>query len=161
MADRTLETDADTSARMKRIRQRNTKPEIMLRRWLWLRGVRYRCCVSRLPGSPDIANRKRRWAIFVHGCFWHGHVGCAKATVPKRNTEFWRSKIADNKRRDALKVKALRKLGFDVVTLWQCQVERVVRSDHHTKLRRLTALPARLRLRVPEARPVRVEHRPT
>jgi DNA mismatch endonuclease, patch repair protein len=120
---RGIATDPVTSARMRRIRQRSTKPEVMLRRWLWLRGVRYRCCVRGLPGSPDLVNVARRWAIFVHGCFWHGHDGCVKATIPKRNAEFWISKIADNRRRDAHKVRALRKLGFDVVTIWQCEIE--------------------------------------
>lgn len=161
MANRTIATDACTSARMKRIRQRSTKPEMMLRRWLWRRGVRYRCCVGTLPGSPDLANGVHRWAIFVHGCFWHGHAGCAKATIPKRNTEFWVSKIAENKRRDALKVKALRRLGFDVVTIWQCEIERLVRSSNHAGLARFIALPARLRRRAPEARLARAERRPT
>ena len=123
-----LDTDAVTSARMKRIRRSSTAPELMLRRWLAERGLRFRVKNGDLPGTPDIANRAKRWAIFVHGCFWHGHEGCTKATIPKRNTDFWIEKIAANKRRDAVKEAQLRAAGFDVHVLWQCEVERLTKQ---------------------------------
>lgn len=74
-----------------------------------------------LPGSPDIANRKRGWAIFVHGCFWHQHPGCRKATIPKQNAEFWAEKFAQNRLRDARQVAALAALGFSVIVVWECE----------------------------------------
>src|SRR5438045_3715628 len=97
---RSVITDRETSARMKRVRQRDTAPEIALRKWLWRQGYRFRVHNRRLPGTPDLSNTSKRWAIFVNGCFWHGHEGCARATVPKRNREFWVAKIAANQARD-------------------------------------------------------------
>ncbi|TIN20134.1 MAG: DNA mismatch endonuclease Vsr [Mesorhizobium sp.] len=110
---------------MKRVRQRDTKPELMLRRWLWARGVHFTTRNRDLSGSPDLANRKRRWAIFVHGCFWHGHKGCARFSIPKRNHSFWREKVMANKARDLRKARDLEAAGFHVVTIWQCEVERL------------------------------------
>jgi DNA mismatch endonuclease, patch repair protein len=118
-------TDAATSERMKGIRQRETRPEQLLRKLIWSLGGRYRCNDKRLPGSPDIVNRKQKWAIFVHGCFWHGHPGCKKATIPKRNTGSWIEKIASNRRRDQEKVDALHSLGYEVIVVWECEVERL------------------------------------
>jgi DNA mismatch endonuclease (patch repair protein) len=109
---------------MKRVRRANTKPEILVRKWLAAHGLRFRVKNRDLPGSPDIVNRKKRWAVFVHGCFWHGHEGCSKATVPKRNIEFWTEKISSNKRRDASKEAQLRGAGFRVHVVWQCEAER-------------------------------------
>lgn len=114
---------------MRSVRQFGTGPELALRRWLWRAGVRYRCTNRDLPGTPDIANRAEKWAIFVHGCFWHGHRGCRAATVPKRNRQFWLEKIADNKRRDARKAAALRKLGFSVATAWECKIKKLQRKS--------------------------------
>lgn len=122
-----LLTDPSTSMRMKGIRRRHTRPEILLRRLMWSLGLRYRCNDDRLPGSPDIVNRTNRWAIFVHGCYWHGHPGCKRATMPKRNAEFWAAKIESNRRRDAAKVEALRRLEFEVVVVWECEVYRMAR----------------------------------
>ncbi|MBA1158673.1 very short patch repair endonuclease [Microvirga mediterraneensis] len=118
-------TDAQTSARMKRIRQRDTKPELMLRRWLWARGIRFTTSNRDLPGSPDLANRKHRWAIFVHGCFWHGHENCVRSRLPKRNEEFWRDKIDTNKERDRRKAAQLSEMGFYVMTIWGCEVDKL------------------------------------
>lgn len=117
-------TDAQTSARMKRIRRADTKPELLVRKWLAAHGFRFRVKNRDLPGSPDIVNRKKRWAVFVHGCFWHGHDGCSKATIPKKNTEFWTQKILSNKRRDTLKESQLRGVGFTVHVVWQCEAEK-------------------------------------
>lgn len=116
-----LKTTPDASARMKRIRQSGTAPELRVREFLSGRGVQYRACVASLPGKPDIANKTRRWAVFVHGCYWHGHEGCRLATVPKTNREFWMEKVKQNQARDRKKEEALRAMGFLVETIWQCE----------------------------------------
>jgi DNA mismatch endonuclease, patch repair protein len=138
-----LITDATTSARMKRIRQRNTKPELLLRRWLWHRGIRFTTSNRDLPGSPDVANRGRAWAIFVHGCFWHGHRGCARSRLPKRNVLFWKDKIKRNRRRDQRKENELIALGFRVLTVWECEVARLETNPNRRAENLLTffALP--------------------
>lgn len=140
--------DPRTSERMRRVRQRHTKPEVALRKLLWSLGMRYRCNDRSLPGSPDIVNRNGKWAIFVHGCFWHGHDGCRKATVPKRNTVFWLDKISTNRARDVRKADALRALGFQVVTVWQCEIDAMAKGGWPNAspqlinlLRRLDRLP--------------------
>jgi DNA mismatch endonuclease (patch repair protein) len=119
----TLVTDPKTSERMKRIRRAGTKPELIVRKWLWAQGIRYTVNNTDLPGSPDLANRSRKWAIFVHGCFWHGHDKCKLATLPKRNREFWRRKIDSNRLRDHKKEAQLAAMGYTVFTFWQCEVE--------------------------------------
>jgi DNA mismatch endonuclease (patch repair protein) len=124
-----VETDPETSARMKLVRRRDTSPELLVRSWLWKRGVRFTTHNGDLPGSPDLANRSKGWGIFVHGCFWHGHEGCNKATVPKRNNAFWSKKIADNRARDSRKEEALKQLGLKVVVIWQCEAERLDREE--------------------------------
>lgn len=119
-----LETDRATSLRLGRIRQRRTKPEEIVAEAI--RGARLRARRRNrdLPGSPDFANRSRHFAVFVHGCFWHHHRGCYRATIPKRNRRFWIAKFRDNARRDLAAVSALRKLGFSVVVVWECETER-------------------------------------
>ncbi len=87
-------------------------------------GFRYRVTNRDLPGSPDLANRAHLWAVFVHGCFWHSHDGCPRATVPKRNHEFWVAKFAANRLRDARATIDLRKLGFRVLTVWECELKQ-------------------------------------
>lgn len=114
-------TTAAVSERMGRVRQRDTAPEVRVRRVAASMGWRYRTSNLDLPGSPDLANRARKWAVFVHGCFWHRHAGCPKATTPKANRAFWLAKFSANERRDALACARLRELGFDVVTIWECE----------------------------------------
>src|SRR5439155_18738791 len=82
-------------------------------------GLRFGTRNKDLPGSPDIANRSRRWAVFVHGCFWHGHPGCAMATIPKRNRSFWLGKFTDNRARDRRVVRTLRYMGYRILVIWQ------------------------------------------
>ena len=118
-------TDPATSVRMAGIRQRGTKIETVVAVTLRDLGLHYRKNVKRLPGSPDFANQSARWAVFVNGCFWHHHVGCRKATVPKSNTKFWTLKFRDNRLRDARAVRSLRRDGYRVVTIWECQIDRV------------------------------------
>ena len=118
-----LLTDAATAARMGRIRQSGTAPEMTIRRAASTLGLRYTVKNKDLPGSPDLANRSRRWAIFVHGCYWHRHAGCHKATTPRTNTEFWLNKFARNAARDAAARAELERRGYRVVTFWQCELE--------------------------------------
>ncbi|MDB5451436.1 MAG: vsr [Caulobacteraceae bacterium] len=86
-------------------------------------GASYRKNVRGLPGSPDFANRSRGWAIFVHGCFWHAHRGCRRATKPKSNAPFWSEKFARNRARDAEAIVTLRKRGFRVALVWECELD--------------------------------------
>jgi DNA mismatch endonuclease (patch repair protein) len=115
-------TTALASERMSLIRHRNTAPEMRVRRAIAAMGVRYRTGNRDLPGSPDLANRSRTWAIFVHGCFWHHHAGCGRASIPKSNRDFWEAKFAANRTRDTRARHALETMGFRVVTLWECEV---------------------------------------
>ncbi|TBW39186.1 DNA mismatch endonuclease Vsr [Siculibacillus lacustris] len=105
-----------------RVRQRGTAPEEAVAAALRAAGLAYRRNVRALPGSPDFANRQRGFAIFVNGCFWHAHRGCRRATVPKNNRDFWVAKFAANRRRDAAAIRALRRLGFRVLVIWECEV---------------------------------------
>jgi DNA mismatch endonuclease (patch repair protein) len=106
---------------MQRVRQRGTPAEKIVARVCRELGLRYRLNVKSLAGSPDLANKARRWAIFVHGCFWHQHPRCPKATMPKRNAAFWRDKFEANRRRDAAKIDTLRSTGFTVAVVWECE----------------------------------------
>ncbi|MBD8879802.1 DNA mismatch endonuclease Vsr [Rhodanobacter sp. 7MK24] len=110
------------SALMSRIRGRDTKPELAVRRYLHVRGLRYVLNDSSLPGKPDLAFKSRKVAVFVHGCFWHGHVGCAKARIPKTRSVYWRTKIAANKTRDRRVETRLRRMGWRVLVVWQCKI---------------------------------------
>ena len=107
------------------IRQKGTKIETAVAVILRELGLHYRKNVKNLPGSPDFANRSRRWAVFVNGCFWHHHAGCRKATVPKSNANFWIVKFRDNRWRDARAIRYLRREGYCVVTVWECQEDRI------------------------------------
>lgn len=111
----------EISQRMKLLKKAGTGIECEVGRVLWTHGLRYRKNVKGLPGRPDFANRHRKWAIFVNGCFWHHHTGCRRATIPKANREFWLDKFARNRRRDAKAIWDLRRKGFRVVVIWECQ----------------------------------------
>lgn len=116
-----LRTDSVRSALMKRVRRSGTSTEMFVARACRLHGLSYRLNVRSLPGSPDMANKSKRWAIFVNGCYWHHHTGCRRATIPKRNRRFWKKKFATNRERDARKIKQLRALGYRVVLVWECE----------------------------------------
>ncbi|MEO9296952.1 very short patch repair endonuclease [Devosia alba] len=109
---------------MSRIRGKNTTPEVQLRKLLHAAGYRFRLHGRNLPGKPDIVLKKYKTAIFVHGCFWHRHEGCAGATVPKTRTEFWTAKFQDTVQRDQRKQQELEKSGWRVITVWECDVRR-------------------------------------
>lgn len=115
------------SAVMARIRSRDTKPEWIVRRYLFSRGYRYRKNVKGLPGTPDIVLRKYGIVIFIHGCFWHGHE--VDGHLPHSNIDFWRKKIERNKQRDARNKEALKQMGWRVMTVWECQLKPAVRRQ--------------------------------
>ena len=108
---------------MSRIKGKDTKPEMLVRRYLHSRGYRYRVNVRRLPGTPDIVLRKYKTAIFINGCFWHGHEGCKHFVLPKSNTQYWQQKIERNKQRDIEKRIQLRLLGWHTIIIWECQLK--------------------------------------
>jgi DNA mismatch endonuclease (patch repair protein) len=124
-----LKLDERTSARLAKQPQRNTKPELLVRAAAAQLGLRYRLHNPDLPGRPDLANRSQRWVIFVHGCFWHSHLECARATIPKRNRTFWLNKFKDNRSRDTRVVSELERAGYRVLTVWECEAvdERILR----------------------------------
>ena len=108
---------------MSRIRSKDTKPEIIVRKHLFSKGFRYRIHVKNFPGKPDIVLRKYKTVIFVHGCFWHGHDGCKYYTVPKTRTEWWMSKINNNIIRDKNAEALLRLDGWNIITVWECELK--------------------------------------
>lgn len=125
---KTLQTDPATSARMAGIRQAGTRIESLVGAVLRNAGIGYRKNVRSLPGSPDFANKSRRWAIFVNGCYWHHHTTCKKATVPKRNADFWIDKFRTNRARDARAIQNLRRDGYQVAIVWECEKNAIERA---------------------------------
>ena len=117
------------SYNMSCIKGKNTKPEKIVRKYLFSKGFRYRKNDKRYPGTPDIVLPKYKTVIFVNGCFWHGHQGCRYFVVPKSNTEFWVNKIEKNKQRDNKKIEELRSLGWKVIVIWECQLKKDVINE--------------------------------
>ena len=126
-----METDAATSSKMRAVRQSGTAPEIAVRGALESLGVEFHANVPDMPGRPDLWLSAERVAIFVHGCFWHRHEGCPKATTPKRNRGFWLNKFRQNVERDGRKAGELHALGHSTITVWQCETSD---SDTLTEL---------------------------
>jgi len=122
---------------MGRIRGKDTKPELIVRRLAHSLGYRFRLHRVGLPGRPDLVFPRYRTVVFVHGCFWHRHPGCPCAAVPKTRPEFWAAKFVSNVARDARNQAELRKLGWSVVVLWECEVEKphFVAKQLHRALR--------------------------
>ena len=118
MAD--VHNKATRSYNMSRIKGKNTKPEMLVRKFLHANGYRYKLHDKKLPGKPDIVLPKYRTVIFVHGCFWHGHTDCKYFVVPKTNTQWWTDKINGNKANDEKATKALKKDGWKIITVWEC-----------------------------------------
>jgi len=111
------------SAVMRRVKGRDTRPELTVRRLLTALGVRYRLHRKDLPGKPDIVMAGRRLAIFVHGCFWHGHDCARGARVPKANRDYWLGKVGRNRQRDGVSRAALEAAGWRVETIWECEMK--------------------------------------
>lgn len=114
---------------MSQIRSKDTKPELIVRRHLFSKGFRFRTCQKNLPGTPDIVLRKYHTAIFIHGCFWHGHEGCKLSRLPKTRVEYWQNKIERNRVRDAESREKLRELGWRTMVIWECQLKKSVRES--------------------------------
>lgn len=117
-----IKTPEQRSRNMAAIRGKDTKPEIIVRKYLFSRGLRFRVQVRKLPGTPDIVLTKYKTVVFVNGCFWHGHEECKYFRLPKSNVEFWREKIERNIERDRESMKALFDLGWKVVRVWECEL---------------------------------------
>ena len=114
---------------MSSIRSTDTKPEIIVRKFLFNEGFRYRLHTKKLPGSPDIVLAKYKTVIFINGCFWHGHKNCRYFVIPKTRTEWWLDKINRNIDRDQANILALKKSGWRVITIWECQLKPAIRDD--------------------------------
>jgi len=124
------------SYNMSQIKGKDTKPEILVRKFLFAEGFRYRIHQNKLPGKPDLVFPKLNKVVFVHGCFWHGHKKCKYFIPPKTRTEWWLKKIDDNKKRDARNVIELKKLGWKVLTVWQCKLIPDKRNNTLSSIRK-------------------------
>lgn len=132
---------ATRSRMMSAIRSKNTRPELVVRSHLHRAGLRFRIHPKKIPGTPDLVLPAWRAVVFVHGCFWHHHTGCAKAYTPKTNRRFWKNKFAANIARDQAKKQALRSAGWRVFTIWECgsseaRLDHLVRKIRKTSPRR-------------------------
>lgn len=113
----------ERSRRMALVRSVDTKPEMVVRRMVHGMGYRYRLHSRKLPGKPDLVFTSRRAVVFVHGCFWHRHAGCGLARMPKSRVDFWSAKLEGNRLRDVQKIKALEKMGWRVLVVWECELK--------------------------------------
>jgi DNA mismatch endonuclease (patch repair protein) len=109
---------------MSKIRSKNTRPEKTMRSALFSLGYRYRIHVKQLPGKPDMVLAKYRTVIFVQGCFWHQHTGCREGRIPSTNSDFWKDKLNRNTERDAANIRQLKKLKWQVLVVWECEIEK-------------------------------------
>ena len=116
------------SENMARVKSKNTKPEVYLRKLLWHMGFRYRLNYKNLPGSPDIYIPKYKAAIFVNGCFWHMHENCKYASIPKNNHDFWKSKLEGNVQRDKQNYIKLESMGINVIVVWGCEIKQMMKD---------------------------------
>lgn len=111
------------SYNMSQVQAKDTKPEMMVRKFLHTNGFRYRLHVKDLPGKPDLVLPKYNSVIFVHGCFWHAHEGCKDFKIPKTRTEWWKNKLFGNRERDEKHVRQLKDLGWNVIVIWECELK--------------------------------------
>lgn len=118
-----IKTPEERSRNMSAIKSNDTKPEMIVRRYLHGLGYRYGLHNKKLPGRPDIVLRRYKTIIFVNGCFWHGHENCKYYRLPKSNTDFWQTKIAQNRVRDERDIKELVQLGWHVIVIWECELK--------------------------------------
>lgn len=121
MAD--VHTKETRSYNMAQIKSKNTKPEMLVRKFLFSKGFRYRLHDKKLPGKPDIILSKYKTVIFVHGCFWHGHEGCKYFVIPKTRTEWWLAKINRNIANDLKTQQALQNAGWKIINIWECELK--------------------------------------
>ena len=119
---------------MSRIKGKDTKPEILVRKYLFSRGLRFRKNDKRYPGHPDIVLPKYNTVVFVHGCFWHFHEGCRYAVMPASNVAVWENKFFANRTRDRSNQEALSSMGWNVITVWECELKKDTRDETLDKL---------------------------
>lgn len=117
------------SYNMSRIKGKDTKPEMLVRKYLFSRGFRYRIHDKKLPGKPDIILPKYKTIIFVHGCFWHSHEGCRYFVVPKTRTEWWINKLNLNKKKDNQNIESLESEGWNILTVWECELKSKTKKE--------------------------------
>lgn len=129
-----VHSKAVRSYNMSRIRSRDTKPELLVRKFLFSKGFRYRLHPKNLPGKPDIVLPKYRTVIFVNGCFWHGHENCKDFAIPKTKTDWWLNKIMGNKRKDLENTQKLIEAGWKTITIFECELKSVKLSESLNKL---------------------------
>lgn len=134
-------TPEKRSWNMSRIKGKDTKIEVEVRKYLFSKGYRFRKNDKRYPGKPDIVLPKYHVAIFVHGCFWHRHEGCKDATTPKTRTEFWLEKFDKNVKNDQIKQEKLRELGWKVIVIWECELKRSFQETMDKVEKELTRKP--------------------
>ena len=134
-------TPEKRSWNMSRIKGKDTKIEVEVRKYLFSKGYRFRKNDKRYPGKPDIVLPKYHVAIFVHGCFWHRHEGCKDATTPKTRTEFWLEKFDKNVKNDQIKQEKLRELGWEVIVIWECELKRSFQETMDKVEKELTRKP--------------------
>lgn len=139
MPERFLGVTPERSELMARVRAKDSKPEMLVRRAAHTLGYRFRLHRRGLPGTPDLVFPRLRKVIFVHGCFWHRHRGCSRSTTPKTRTKYWSNKFAENKARDAAQLRELKKLGWGTIVIWECQTR-----DLEALLQRLQRLLSKL-----------------
>jgi DNA mismatch endonuclease, patch repair protein len=133
--------DSETrSYNMSQIKAKDTKPELIVRKYLHKKGFRFRLHSNKLPGKPDIILPKFKTIIFINGCFWHGHDGCNKFVVPRTRTEWWLNKINKTKKRDAQVSQELKQMGWKVIIIWECELK----SNADEQLFKLTEEIARI-----------------
>lgn len=129
-----VHTKETRSYNMSQIKNKNTKPEEIVRKGLFSRGLRYRKNVKKLPGCPDIVLSQYKVVIFVNGCFWHVHEGCKYFKWPQNNRDFWESKLSGNKKRDAENISELEHLGWKVIVVWECELKKKFQTERLNKL---------------------------
>jgi DNA mismatch endonuclease (patch repair protein) len=123
------------SYNMSKIKGKNTKPEVLVRKFHFAKGLRYRLHDKKLPGKPDMVLPRYKTVIFIHGCFWHGHEGCKYFTIPKTRTEWWTNKININKANDSKAIDKLEADGWRIIIVWECELKK--KSDQEKTLNRL------------------------
>jgi DNA mismatch endonuclease (patch repair protein) len=124
---------AERSEIMARVRSKNSRPELFVRRLVFALGYRYRLHAMDLPGRPDLVFRKLHKVIFVHGCFWHRHADCALARMPKSRIDFWEPKLEGNRQRDEKNKRTLAREGWNVLTIWECEIKHAARLERRIR----------------------------
>lgn len=132
MADRI--TPEERSENMRKIKGKDTKPEILVRKYLFSKGYRFRKNDKRYPGKPDLILPKYKTAIFINGCFWHQHPGCRYAYMPKSRTEFWKAKFERNCENDQMHYSELEKMGWKVIVIWECRLAKKIFDEEMLNL---------------------------